>query len=148
MTKRTALFVVVTAAAAGAIVWLLVSSGDHTAGAASATNQNATASRARDLPAVGPRHGAVGSPEYLEVAASDAHVGAAAFRAYSDDYVDSVMDQVAEHVAREKITVDETRELTYFALAAKTSIDWDAVEQVTGHGVDPNARKYATQEMF
>ncbi len=90
----------------------------------------------------------IGAPDYQALAENDAHPGESAVRAFAEDFMAAQADEVKAHLAREKISLAETKELTYFALVARTSLDWDAVEAVTGHPIHPNARKYATSAMF
>ena len=50
-------------------------------------------------------------------------------------------------MAKEGITLAETKELTYFALAVLESQDWDVVEDLTGHPIEDEARRQAAVEM-
>ena len=70
-----------------------------------------------------------------------------AFRAFSDDFVEANPDALAAHMAREGLTRAETKELTYFALLASESQDWDSVEALTGHPMEPEARRQAWSQM-
>lgn len=146
MRRRTG-WILAVATVAAIVAALLASSADH----ASARSDQASASAepsARNLPVAARNQPGVGSPEYQSAADGAEHPGATAFRGYTDAFVDSQPDELAANMAREKISERETRELTYFALLAKTSLDWDAVEEITGHPIEDNARKYATQAMF
>jgi hypothetical protein len=50
-------------------------------------------------------------------------------------------------MAKEGITLDQTKELTYFALAVLESQDWDVVEDLTGHPIEEEARRQVATEM-
>jgi hypothetical protein len=73
--------------------------------------------------------------------------GVDAFRAFSDDFVEANPDAVKEHMQREGLTRAETKELTYFALLASESHDWDAVESLTNHPMEEEARRQAWSQM-
>ena len=48
---------------------------------------------------------------------------------------------------REGLTREETKELTFFALLASESHDWDAVESLTEHPIEDEARRQAWVQM-
>jgi hypothetical protein len=73
--------------------------------------------------------------------------GVAAFREYTDDYVQMHIDDAQEHMANEGISLEETKELTYFAFVVLESQDWDVVEDLTGHPIEEEARRQASVEM-
>lgn len=79
---------------------------------------------------------------------SDAAPGAVAFRKYTDDFVDAQADATRAHMAREGLTLDETRELTYFAVLAVESQDWARVESITGTPLAPDARRAVWESMM
>ncbi len=76
-----------------------------------------------------------------------AATGIEAFRSLSDDFVDANPDAVKEHMEREGLTRAETKELTYFALLVHESHDWDAVESLTQHPIEAEARRQAWSQM-
>jgi hypothetical protein len=73
--------------------------------------------------------------------------GVDAFRAFSDDFVEANPDAVKDHMQREGLTREETKELTYFALLVSESHDWDAVEALTNHAIEDEARRQAWSQM-
>ena len=73
--------------------------------------------------------------------------GVDAFRTFSDDFVEANPDAVKEHMQREGLTREETKELTYFALLVSESHDWDAVEALTNHAIEGEARRQAWAQM-
>lgn len=79
---------------------------------------------------------------------SDVAPGAVAFRKYTDDFVDAQADAVQAHMARERLTLDETRELTYFAVLAVESQDWARVESLTGKPLSPESRREVWESMM
>jgi hypothetical protein len=79
---------------------------------------------------------------------ADAAPGATAFRGLTDDYVDAMPAVAKEHMAREGLTLDETRELTYFAVLAVESQDWGRVESLTGKALSGEQRREAWEAMM
>ncbi len=79
---------------------------------------------------------------------SDAAPGAVAFRKYTDDFVDAQADAARAHMAREGLTLDETRELTYFAVLAVESQDWARVESLTGRPLTSDTRREVWESMM
>jgi hypothetical protein len=73
--------------------------------------------------------------------------GVEAFRTLSDDFVEANPDAVKDHMQREGLTREETKELTYFALLVSESHDWDAVEALTNHAIETEARRQAWSQM-
>ncbi|HUQ06841.1 MAG TPA: hypothetical protein VM261_30320 [Kofleriaceae bacterium] len=57
-------------------------------------------------------------------------------------------DVAKEHMAREGLTMDETRELTYFAVLAVESQDWARVESLTGKTLSGEQRREAWESMM
>ncbi len=101
------------------------------------------------VPAVGAKLGAALAPRPpYPRAQADERPGEAAFRELTDEHLAQNEAELAAHQAREQLTRDEVRELTYTGLLATRTMDWDAVEQLTGHAIHPNARKYASDAMF
>lgn len=88
-----------------------------------------------------------GSLEYQAATYDNERAGYAAFRRYTDDFCDALKAELEAQMEREHLTEAEVRELTYFAMLAKTSLDWDGVEEVTGHAIHPNARRYTEEAM-
>jgi hypothetical protein len=74
--------------------------------------------------------------------------GALALRAQADDFVEQQAEATREHMAREGLSLDETRELTYFAILAVQSQDWERVEGLTGAPLSPDARRAAWEAMM
>jgi hypothetical protein len=74
--------------------------------------------------------------------------GALALRAQADDFIEQQGDAVREHMARERLTLDETRELTYFGILAVQSQDWQRVEQLTGAPLSDDARRQTWEAMM
>ena len=125
---------------------LLTGRGEASADAPASTGPTARATTTP--PKVDTSRRVVGPPEYQAIAADAINAGAAAFRAYTDDYVDAVKAELQAQMAKEHLSEGEVRELTYFGMLAKTSLDWNAVEAMTGHPIHPNARRYAEDAMF
>jgi hypothetical protein len=73
--------------------------------------------------------------------------GVVAFRSFSDDFVEANDDAVKDHMQREGLTREETKELTYFALLVSESHDWDTVEALTEHPIEDEARRQAWAQM-
>lgn len=74
--------------------------------------------------------------------------GALALRAQADDFVEQQADAVRAHMAREGLTLDETRELTYFGILAVQSQDWQRVESLTGAPLSEDARRQTWEAMM
>jgi len=148
--KRSSWLLVALAIAVGVIaIWMGASSGTSRADTTSREAGPAPAAQVAGASIDHARpHLTIGPPEYQALAENDEHPGETALRAYTDDFMANQADAVKEHVAHEKISMEETRELTYFAFVARTSLDWDAVETVTGHPIAPNARSYAARAML
>jgi hypothetical protein len=72
--------------------------------------------------------------------AGEAHPGAAAFRSFTDDYVEFNPEVTRAHMQAEGLTLDEVRELTFFALLVRRTVEWDDVEALLGRHVPPAAR--------
>ena len=146
MKKRTLLAAGALVLLLGAGTTLVVASGGRSA--ADSTADATTAVTPKTAPKLGVSRRVIGPPAYQTVVAEATNAGAAAFRAYTDDFCDAVRAEIEAQMAREKLTEAEVRELTYFGMLAKTSLDWQAVETITGHAIHPNARKYAQDAMF
>jgi hypothetical protein len=93
------------------------------------------------------RAGATLQPARTASAADSVGGGVVAFRSFSDDFVEANDDAVKEHMAREGLTREETKELTYFALVVSESHDWDTVEALTEHAIEDEARRQAWTQM-
>jgi hypothetical protein len=148
--------VVVVALGGAAIVAavVLIASRASSKGAARATATTATAQGAKTVsPAASPAKRRATTPGLALRASTpgtlpDAAPGAVAFRGYTDDYLDAQPDVVKEHMARERITLDETHELTYFAIMAVESQDWGRVESLTGHPLSKDQRREVWESMM
>lgn len=80
--------------------------------------------------------------------AADGASGALALRAQADDFLAQQGAAVDEHMRREGLTRDETRELTYFGILAVQSQDWGAVEMQTGRALSADARRETWEAMM
>jgi hypothetical protein len=112
-----------------------------TEGATASTSGPVRAKARAASPGLSLRAGAAG-------ALPDAAPGAAAFREYTDDYVDLQPEITREHMAREHLTIDETKELTYFAVLAVESQDWARVESLTGKPLSNDQRREVWEAMM
>jgi hypothetical protein len=74
--------------------------------------------------------------------------GALALRQQADDFVEQQADAVEAHLAREGLSLDETRELTYFAILAVESQDWARVEALTGRPLAADTRRQTWEAMM
>jgi hypothetical protein len=142
----------VAAVGAAAIVTVVVlasraSTGGTTRAAATegaTATKSAVAARAKAraaTPGLSLRAGAAGG-------LPDAAPGATAFRGYTDDYVDLQPEVTRDHMAREHLTLDETKELTYFAVLAVESQDWARVESLTGKPLSNDQRREVWEAMM
>ena len=146
--KRTIIAAAALVLLVGGGTTLFVTRGETQSRTESSTDEPATRRMAQAPRTLGSSRRVIGPPEYQTAIADAVNAGAIAFRAYTDDFCDAVKAEVEAQMAREKLTEAEVRELTYFGMLAKTSLDWNAVEAITGHPIHPNARRYAQDAMF
>lgn len=150
MTRRSWLVAAVGAAAVVTVVLLAsrASSGGATRARPNAASEAAAAPRT--VPPGKVRRPSAGLALRADVPDGrlDAAPGAAAFRTYTDDFVDAQAAVTREHMAREGLTMDETRELTYFAVLAVESQDWARVESLTGKRLSADERREAWEAMM
>jgi hypothetical protein len=132
-------FIVVLGGAA-LLLWLSRSHPEHDPDAATSTVVTSTGTRIA-------RTGATLRPQSEAARPLTELSGVAALREFSDDFAEANGDALREHMAREKLTRQETLELTFFALVASESQDWDTVEQLTGHAIQAEARRQAWVQM-
>ena len=117
------------------LVWVNRTDGTHAQQATTITKAGARLARA-------------GATLQLDrTAAPGGTSGVVAFREFSDDFVEANDDAVIEHMKREGLTREETKELTFFALLVSESHDWDAVESLTEHPIEEEARRQAWVQM-
>jgi hypothetical protein len=147
--RKTLLMAAVGAAAIVTVVWLA-----SRASTGGTTRAVATAGPSAKKAAVTPRANVRATTPGLALRATtpgvlpDAAPGAVAFRGYTDDYVDAQPAIARDHMAREKITMEETRELTYFAVLAVESQDWARVESLTGRPLGNDQRREVWESMM
>jgi hypothetical protein len=71
-----------------------------------------------------------------------------AFRAITDAFVDYNLDVAKAQCAREGVTLDEKRELTFFAESMRRSQQWRDVERMLGESMPEEKKKLAEALMF
>lgn len=99
-------------------------------------------------PAALPSHEA-GTRVYAEaVAAGDKTPGEKAFRADAEAFFEFNGDLGEEKAAKEGITTDELKELTYMGLLAMHIRRWEEVERVTGKTLSDEARAQGDALIF
>jgi hypothetical protein len=160
--------VAVTVAAAGGILWWRSRAGGGASTAPKAPPRAAApagASRPAALPALpsgadernrtmsrapaGLQTHEVGIQTYADaVAAGEKNPGEKAFRADALAFFEFNGDLGEEKAAKEGVTLDELKELTYMGLLAMHVRRWDAVERLTGRELSPEEQVKGDELVF
>jgi hypothetical protein len=104
--------------------------------------------RLQRAPAELPSH-EVGARVYAEaVAAGEKNPGEKAFRADAAAFLEFNGDLAEERAAKEGVTLDEMKELTYMGLLAMHIRRWDAVAHLAGHELSDEERTRGDELVF